>query len=73
VKASHGATVGKLDDTALFYLRSRGVGLEAARSVLTWAFADTVLTKLPVAEAREAFEAAVLNRLPEAGLIREFR
>ena len=38
VKAAHGATVGQLDPTALFYLRSRGLGLDEARRMLTTAF-----------------------------------
>lgn len=43
VKAAHGATVGKLDDDALFYLRQRGLSEKRARSVLTYAFANAVL------------------------------
>lgn len=38
VKAAHGATVGRLDETALFYLRSRGIGLAQARALLVQAF-----------------------------------
>ncbi len=73
VKCSHGATVGKLDETALFYLRSRGIGEDAARSVLVWAFADTVLTNIPGDALRQAIEDEVLSRLPDAERIREFR
>jgi Fe-S cluster assembly protein SufD len=43
VKAAHGATVGQLDERALFYLRSRGLPLDAARSLLTFAFCREVL------------------------------
>src|SRR5690606_11200866 len=39
VKCAHGATVGRIDESALFYLRSRGIGEERARNLLTWAFA----------------------------------
>ncbi|MCA1798962.1 MAG: Fe-S cluster assembly protein SufD [Xanthomonadaceae bacterium] len=73
VKCAHGATVGKLDEAAMFYLRTRGIGVEAARSVLIWAFVETVLTKIPLADARRSIEDAVLARLPDAGLIGEFR
>lgn len=73
VKCSHGATVGKLDETALFYLRSRGIGEEAARSVLVWAFADTVLTRIPDSALRQSIENEVLSRLPDAERIQEFR
>ncbi len=43
VKCTHGATVGQLDDEALFYLRSRGIGEPAARNILIHAFARDVL------------------------------
>ena len=43
VKAAHGATVGKIDEDALFYLQQRGLSEERARSVLTYAFANAVL------------------------------
>jgi Fe-S cluster assembly protein SufD len=45
VKCSHGATTGEIDDHELFYLRSRGIDPEMARSVLTFAFADEVLER----------------------------
>jgi Fe-S cluster assembly protein SufD len=53
VKCSHGATVGQLDNTALFYLRSRGIGEQDARALLTLAFADAVINKLPLVYLRE--------------------
>ena len=43
VKCSHGATVGKLDDEALFYLRSRGIGAEEAKRILLTSFAAATL------------------------------
>jgi Fe-S cluster assembly protein SufD len=46
VKAAHGATVGRLDPTALFYLRSRGIGEAEARSLLTLAFCREALAVL---------------------------
>ena len=73
VKATHGATVGKLDDEAMFYLRSRGIGEAEARAVLVWAFADSVLTKMPLKEVKHATEAAVLARLPHAATIQAYR
>jgi Fe-S cluster assembly protein SufD len=62
VKCTHGATVGRLDETALFYLRSRGVNKSLARKLLTYAFAADVLERLPHAELKEALEARVLER-----------
>ena len=43
VKCSHGTTTGQLDEEALFYLRSRGIGQENARRLLLLAFAAEVL------------------------------
>ncbi|MBN1586495.1 MAG: Fe-S cluster assembly protein SufD [Candidatus Omnitrophica bacterium] len=48
VKCSHGATVGQLDEDALFYLRSRGVGANAARHILTLAFASELLERVQI-------------------------
>jgi Fe-S cluster assembly protein SufD len=61
VKCSHGCTTGRLDDDALFYLRSRGVGEREARALLTRGFAREVLDALPV----PALAAAVEDRLAE--------
>jgi len=43
VKCAHGATVGSIDETALYYLRTRGVGESAARALLAFGFLQTVL------------------------------
>jgi len=48
VKCAHGATVGALDQDALFYLRSRGVPYEKARALLTYAFAREVMDLIPL-------------------------
>ncbi|MBP8849373.1 MAG: Fe-S cluster assembly protein SufD [Breznakibacter sp.] len=53
VKCSHGATIGQLDDNAMFYLRSRGVGMEEARILLMYAFAYEVIEKIRVAPLKE--------------------
>jgi Fe-S cluster assembly protein SufD len=54
VKAAHGSTVGQLDEMAVFYLRSRGIDERSARGLLTWAFAEEMVARLPVpALARE--------------------
>jgi Fe-S cluster assembly protein SufD len=72
VKCSHGATTGQLDANALFYLRSRGVDAETARSLLTFAFADAVLARMPLAAVRRHAEQLVVGQLPDAERIREF-
>jgi Fe-S cluster assembly protein SufD len=53
VKCTHGATVGELDDEALFYLRSRGIQLDEARRMLVRAFASEVLSDLESDDLRE--------------------
>lgn len=62
VKCTHGATVGRLDETALFYMRSRGVGPAQAKRLLTYAFAADVLEKIELEPLKEALEAQVLAR-----------
>ena len=67
VKCTHGATVGRLDDVALFYLRSRGIGIEQARTLLTYAFAADVLERIDQPEVRQALEALTLERFVGGG------
>jgi Fe-S cluster assembly protein SufD len=69
VKAAHGATVGRLDETALFYLRSRGLPLIEARRLLTAAFCRETLSVLDDAALIETLGAhldAALARLETA-------
>jgi len=62
VKCTHGATVGRLDETALFYMKSRGVSAEAARRLLTYAFAADVLETIEIPAVRDGLEALTLQR-----------
>jgi Fe-S cluster assembly protein SufD len=71
VKASHGATVGQLDESALFYLLSRGIDPESARALLTFAFAETVIGRLRLAPVRRRIEQAVAGALPVSELVTE--
>jgi Fe-S cluster assembly protein SufD len=66
VKCTHGATVGKLDETALFYMKSRGIDRALARRLLTYAFAADVLETIEVDAVREALEAIALARFTVA-------
>lgn len=71
VRASHGSTIGAVDDQQLFYLRSRGIPEDEARDVLTFAFVSQLLERIPhEASARRASE-AVLARLPSGARLRE--
>lgn len=64
VKAAHGATVGQLDERALFYLRSRGIPGAQARTLLTTAFARAPFESLPHEALREHIDQWLLARLP---------
>jgi Fe-S cluster assembly protein SufD len=64
VKAAHGATVGQLDERAMFYLRSRGLPQAEARALLTAAFCRAVFAALPNETLRDYFSDALLAHLP---------
>jgi Fe-S cluster assembly protein SufD len=63
VRCTHGSTVGQLDDEAIFYLRSRGIGRDDAMQLLTLAFAGEILDRVPIVELRERLEKVVAGRL----------
>jgi Fe-S cluster assembly protein SufD len=63
VKCTHGSTVGPLDETALFYLRSRGIGLDEARGLLTYGFAAQILDQVEIPGVREGLDRIVRGRL----------
>jgi Fe-S cluster assembly protein SufD len=65
VKCSHGTTVGQLDDTALSYLRSRGLDKRHATQVLTHAFAAGLVSRVPVEAARDAVSQLMEERLSD--------
>lgn len=62
VKCTHGATVGQIDHTALFYMKSRGLGDERARQLLTYAFAAEVLETIENEIIRKALERGAMQR-----------
>jgi len=62
VKCTHGATVGQIDQMALFYLKSRGIASALARRLLTYAFAADVLETIEIDEVREDLERMSLER-----------
>ena len=65
VKCTHGATVGRLDDLAMFYLNSRGIAPEPARMLLTYAFAADVLETIELEPLRKQLEKMVLARFAD--------
>ena len=62
VKCTHGATIGRLDELALFYLKSRAIGAESARALLTYAFAAEVLETIEIDALRVALERDLFER-----------
>jgi Fe-S cluster assembly protein SufD len=67
VKCSHGATVGQLEENELFYLASRGIDANSARALLTYGFAEDMLTDVSPKPLRENLERrllAVLGQTP---------
>ena len=62
VKCSHGATIGQLDEEARFYLKSRGIGEEASRTILLHAFASDVITSIKTESVRDYIEKIITER-----------
>ena len=63
VKCSHGCTVGQLDEEALFYMRSRGIGKVEAKAILTYAFASEVIENLSVSELKSLSKNLLAKKL----------
>lgn len=65
VKCTHGATIGQMNDEAVFYLQTRGIDEDSARGMLVFAFANDVLNRIKVEPLRHQLEHIVISRLPE--------
>ncbi len=63
VKCSHGATIGQLDNDALFYLQARGISKQEAKMLLTNAFTADVVEKIKIEELKEKIHTLVEKRL----------
>lgn len=63
VKCTHGATIGRLDEESLFYLRTRGLGKEEAQNVLIRAFVDDLIDNIPVPAVRAILSDGLHERL----------
>jgi len=72
VKCAHGVTVGQLDDTAIFYLQSRGIDEQIAKNMLTFAFANEMIERINFEPLREAVLDELLERFPQAGMKKEW-
>jgi Fe-S cluster assembly protein SufD len=71
VKCTHGATIGQLDGESVFYLRSRGISLDAARSILIYAFASEVVNRVKVEPLRAALDKYLFEWLPMGRVVKE--
>ena len=63
VKCSHGATIGQLDEDALFYLRTRSIPEKQAKTLLMYAFANDVVRQVHLEPIREYLENIIKSRL----------
>ncbi len=63
VKCSHGATIGRLDDEALYYLQSRGISHANARKLLITGFAQELIDALPYPELVEQISARMNSHM----------
>ena len=71
VRCTHGSTVGQLDENAVFYLRSRGIGVDAARSLLTYAFAADLVERTRVEPLRHELQEFLFAWIPQGEIVRE--
>ncbi|WP_242203854.1 Fe-S cluster assembly protein SufD [Aestuariivivens insulae] len=63
VKCSHGCTIGQLDESALFYLRSRGIPEKEAKALLMYAFSNNVLSSVKIPELKQRITKIIANKL----------
>ena len=71
VKCTHGATIGQLDEEAIFYLRSRGISKEAARSMLVHGFAKDMIGQVRLEPLRQQLSNLLFEWLPQGRLLKE--
>ena len=63
VKCSHGCTIGQLDESAMFYLRSRGIPEKEARGLLMFAFSNNVLDSVKIPEIKNRITKIIASKL----------
>jgi Fe-S cluster assembly protein SufD len=73
VKCTHGATVGQIDEEAIFYLRSRGLSEASARALLLYAFAGDMLQRMKSEPVRRHLERLVTQWVPQGNLLEGLR
>jgi Fe-S cluster assembly protein SufD len=63
VRCTHGATVGKMEEEPLFYLKSRGIPQDEAERLMVEGFFDPIMQRIPFEGVRERFHAAILQKM----------
>ncbi len=63
VKCSHGCTIGQLDESAMFYMRSRGIPEKEARALLMYAFSNNVLSSVKIPEIKQRITKLIAKKL----------
>ncbi len=63
VKCSHGCTIGQLDESALFYMRSRGIATKEAKALLMYAFANNVLESVKIPQLKTRINKIIADKL----------
>ncbi|MEQ3663545.1 MULTISPECIES: Fe-S cluster assembly protein SufD [unclassified Olleya] len=63
VKCSHGCTIGQLDESALFYMKSRGIPEKEAKGLLMYAFSNNVLKSVKIPELKQRITKIIANKL----------
>uniref|UniRef100_UPI0026187AAD Fe-S cluster assembly protein SufD n=1 Tax=uncultured Dokdonia sp. TaxID=575653 RepID=UPI0026187AAD len=63
VRCSHGCTIGQLDESALFYLQSRGIAKKEARALLMYAFANTVLSSVKIPQLKQRITKLIAKKI----------
>ncbi|HTX05923.1 MAG TPA: SufD family Fe-S cluster assembly protein [Steroidobacteraceae bacterium] len=71
VRCSHGATAGKLDESMLFYLLSRGLAPEVAQRLLKWAFLEDVVSRIEIPDLRRQIERDLAGQMADAASLKE--
>ncbi|MCZ6734886.1 MAG: Fe-S cluster assembly protein SufD [Planctomycetota bacterium] len=73
VKCTHGATIGQIDENAMFYLRSRGLSEPAARGLMVYAFASEAIDRIQPQPLRAQLRQTLFDWLPEGHRLQDAR
>ncbi len=63
VKCSHGCTIGQLDESAMFYMRTRGIPEKEAKALLMYAFSNNVLSSVKIPEIKQRITKIIATKL----------